>query len=387
MKITQKNFTIILFIAILWLINACQPSSATQSLSISTQKTSPTRVTNTVQPIIPTPTEVNSINKNQQEKYNPLTGEYVDNPKILDRRPVMIKVSNFPREGRPHAGLAFADIVFDYYIGIGANRFLALFYGQDAAEIKPVRSGRLVDISLTHMYQGILGFGSADGDTRASIYSSLGRRAIINLEAPCPAFCGADTHDVIGVSANSAEVSKWYSQNADDNQRYDLSGMAFDPNPPANGKPGDQVTIKFNYENIGEWRYDQISGKYLRWTEQASPDINPNLVPSLERTTGQQLAFSNVIIIFAKYIEYAASKHNVEIWQNTEGQRAVLFRNGQMLEGKWKANSHITPIQFLDNNNQPLPLRPGNSWIVIAGLSSTFKEINPGRWEMFFILP
>jgi len=387
MKSTRKKFTIILIIAIIGLTNACQPSSPTQSLVLSTPKSDSTLAVNTPQPIVSTPSEENSVKKSLQDKYNPLTGEFVDDPKILNRRPVMIKVSNFPREGRPHAGLAFADIVFDYYIGTGMNRFLALFYGQDAAQIGPVRSGRLVDISLTHLYQGILGFGSADGDTRASIFSSLGRRAIINLEAPCPAFCGTDTHDVNGVFANSAEVSKWYSQNADDNQRYDLSGMVFDPNTPVNGKPGDQVTIKFNYENIGEWRYNKTSGNYLRWTEQASPDINPNLVESLERTTGKQLAFSNVIIIFAKYIEYAASKHNVELWQNTEGQRAIVFRNGQVFEGKWKTNSQTTPIQFIDNNNQPLPLAPGNSWIVIAGLNSSFIEKKQGQWEMFFILP
>jgi hypothetical protein len=51
------------------------------------------------------------------EVINPLTGLPAADPALLDRRPVMVKVSNFPRLGRPHAGLSFADIVFDYYIG------------------------------------------------------------------------------------------------------------------------------------------------------------------------------------------------------------------------------------------------------------------------------
>ena len=51
----------------------------------------------------------------------------MDDPSLLERRPVMVKVSNFPRLGRPHAGLSFADIVFDYFIGYGTNRFLACF--------------------------------------------------------------------------------------------------------------------------------------------------------------------------------------------------------------------------------------------------------------------
>jgi len=76
---------------------------------------------------------------------NPLTGLEVADASILERRPIMIKVSNFPREGRPHAGLSAADIVFDYYTGEGANRFLALFYGTDSEQIGPIRSGRLID--------------------------------------------------------------------------------------------------------------------------------------------------------------------------------------------------------------------------------------------------
>ena len=32
---------------------------------------------------------------------NPLTGLAVDNPELLNRRPIMVKVSNYPQYGRP----------------------------------------------------------------------------------------------------------------------------------------------------------------------------------------------------------------------------------------------------------------------------------------------
>ena len=76
---------------------------------------------------------------------NPLTGLVVEDPSILDRRPVLTKISNFPPVGRPHAGLSYSDIVFEYYIGEWTNRFLAIFYSQDVEEAWPLRSGRLVD--------------------------------------------------------------------------------------------------------------------------------------------------------------------------------------------------------------------------------------------------
>ena len=82
---------------------------------------------------------------NYPEGMDPLTGLQVDDPSLLNRCPMIIKVSNYPRSGRPHAGLSQADLVFDYYIGEGMNRFAAVYYGQDALKVGPIRSGRLVD--------------------------------------------------------------------------------------------------------------------------------------------------------------------------------------------------------------------------------------------------
>jgi hypothetical protein len=378
----MKKLLVFLFLLLFLLLPACQDKN--NGVSSTPKVVIKTTTTNMITPsIAPQKTTKPAI----QSNLNPLTGLEVSNPEILNRRPVMIKVSNYPAIGRPHAGLAYADLVFDYYIGVGQNRFLAVFYGQDAASIGPVRSGRLVDIQMTNLYQGILGFGSADGDTLDSIFGNLGRRAISNPEAPCPAFCGSDTHSVIGVFANSAEISYWYSQQAKDNHRYDLSGMKFGDLDGTVSKAGSQVTIKFNYYNRTDWKYDSGSNQYLRWMNDEMQPESFNMIPSTERATGKQLGFSNLIIIFAKYTEFAPSKHDVSLWGNTKGQRAVLFRNGVMIEGTWKTNSRSKPIQFFDSSGNSLPLTRGNSWIVITGLASSFNEGQTGQWELFFALP
>ena len=383
MKFIEKNVWLFVCMILLFLsLSAChsaviQPVPTSQSTAIETHSTLPT----------PSLTPMKSVNPSLQEKFNPLTGIEVVSPEILNRRPVMIKVSNYPALGRPHAGLAFADLVFDYYIGAGQNRFLALFYGMDAKSIGPVRSGRLVDIQLVNLYQGILGFGSADGDTRSAIFGNLGRRAIANLEAPCPAFCGDDTHSIIGVFADTAETSKWYGQHASDNHRYDLSGMSFSNQVESSNNPASHVNIRFNFYNRTEWVYDPASDKYMRWMNNELLTDTIIMMPSTERSTGQQLAFSNIIILFAKYDEIAPSKHDVELWGNTSGERAVFFRNGQMVEGEWKIVKRSKPIQFFDAQGNPMSLAPGNSWIVLTGLNSSFKEITPGQWDLFFALP
>jgi hypothetical protein len=120
---------------------------------------------------------------------DPLTGLTVSDPTILDRRPVMIKVSNYPRSTRPHAGLSSADIVFDYYIGEGGNRFLALFYGQNTDAAGPIRSGRLVDRWLVRMYQGILGLEYAYAPVYTKILDQLGySRMVSGTDNTCRQF-------------------------------------------------------------------------------------------------------------------------------------------------------------------------------------------------------
>ena len=335
--------------------------------------------------------EINSELANAPPVINPLTGLPAADPELLERRPVMVKVSNFPREGRPHAGLSYADIVFDYFIGYGGNRFLALYYGSDAYKIGPLRSGRRVDAELVTMYNGLLAYGSADKDTDAVLVTALGEYALSHLEADCPAFCGIDTHSATGVFANSGAISVLVNAMGWDNSKPDLPGMVFDDQPPADMQPADQVNILYNFYNRAEWRYDPASGKYLRWIEFIENENEENvimeMIPLTDRLTGEQLAFSNIIILFANYTELAPSAHTIDIWDNNNGLPAYLFRDGGMVSGEWASVNDSDPLQFTNADGSLMALKPGNTWIMITGLSSSFNQVQPGHWETFFFLP
>ena len=370
---------------------ACKPSASIEAMpnaDLISTVVAATLTANTTTGTMPTPKAASNV-KEAARIINPLTGLAVEDPSLLKRRPVMVKVSNFPRLGRPHAGLSFADIVFDYFIGHGTNRFLAVFYGQDSPSIGPVRSGRRVDAQLVTMYNGILGYGSADNDTDAEIVSKLGDYAISNLEAPCPAFCGMSTHDAIGVFANSQAISEYVNQQGLKNKKPDLPNMEFSDAAPANGQPGEKLTVLFNFYNRAEWRYDPASGKYLRWIEymQNEEGEEYEMIPLTDRVTGEQLAFSNVVVIFAEYTELAPSAHEIDIWGNDRGQKAYFFRDGVLTEGVWRAKNDSDPMEFLVEDGQPYQLKPGNTWVVIMGLNSPIYETKPGIWETYFLLP
>jgi hypothetical protein len=320
---------------------------------------------------------------------DPLTGQIVANPDILNRRPVLIKVANFPANGRPHAGLSFADIVFEYYIGEGTNRFAALYYGQDATQVGPVRSGRRVDAQLGRMYESILGYDSADQTlVNPIIVKALGNRAISLNSFMCPALCDTGAHTVTSVFANSAELSKYAADKRGvTNNRQNLDGMSFDSRTPSSAQVGNTVDVFFNLYDQGEWRFDPSTGQYLRWIESTDANNKVSLVPLNDRNTGQQLSFSNVVIVFAVYDQIAPTLHDINLWYDQSGRRAILFRDGQAVDGIWKSGGTDSPLRFYNSRNVPMPFKPGNTWMVFMGINSKLQQPSSGQWSFQFYLP
>ncbi len=401
----KKSFYLLIIgLLLLSVLVSCKPVGPSEgqlasTYAVQTLTAQPTlthtataEATNTPTPDLPTPTPTVTMTPapvgpvNFPEGVNPLTGLAVADPALLDRRPVFVKVANYPASGRPHAGLSLADLVFEYYIGYGSNRFMAVYYGQDAEKIGPVRSGRLIDPQLVSMYEGILGFQGAYETIYSKIVDILGDRAISGTGNVCPAICDDGRNIVISVFANSAELTRLSETRGVVNQQYPLEGMSFDPDPPAGGEAGTQATILFSSSNRGEWRYDEESGQYLRWIEEIETGQNLEMIPLVDSETDQQLGFSNVIVIFAYYTEFAPSLHDVDIWGNTTGQRAVIFRDGQAYDVSWVATDRSQPIQFLDQDGEVFTLKPGKSWIVVMGLNSEVAA-QEGVWTFNFYLP
>jgi hypothetical protein len=362
-------------------------SPATQT-SVPPTANAPTATVPTATPIpIPTATPGPIVvgPTNFPSNVDPLTGLIVENTQLLDRRPVIIKVANYPATGRPHSGLSLADIVFEYYIGAGANRFAALYYGKDATQVGPMRSGRLVDAQLVPMYQGILGFVSAYATVYSKLITVLGARAITGPVGQ--AIYDDGRNIVISVFSNTAEMTKLATSRQVENKRFNLDGMAFDSRAPEGGQTADQLAVNFNIYNRGEWRYDPASGKYLRWIEELDANNNIKMIPLVDKIDNKQLAFSNVVVLFASYTEFAPTLHDIEISGNTTGRRALLYRDGVAIEAVWKSVGADKPIQFFTKDGKILPFKPGNSWIILTGINSTLKQPSSGKWELTFFLP
>jgi hypothetical protein len=238
------------------------------------------------------------------------------------------------------------------------------------------------------MYQSVLGFQSADARVYVKIIQDLGIRAISGSSLTCPALCNNDPNSIVGVYAEPKKLTDFAVQKGVYNARKPLDGMVFNSAPPEDSdNPAETVTIKYNDWDIGEWRYDASTNMYLRWEENLSSDNVVTMVPLTDKLTGKQLAFANVLILFAHYNEYNPTLHNIELLSNRKGMRAVLFRDGVAYAGYWVSPATEQPIQFYFLNGTPLALKPGNSWMVITGSSSELNYSEEGKWLMQFSLP
>jgi hypothetical protein len=383
-----------------FMLTACQTPLSTEQINetmsmavnqtmtaLPTATQIPTATSTPTPEATPTPLPVQYGPTSFPDNVDPLTGLTVADPSILDRRPVLVKVSNFPKEGRPHAGLSSADIVFSYYTGQYESRYLALFYGQDSTQVGPIRSGRYIDRWLVYMYQGVLGLMYAFPPEWASIVGQLGNaRTVTGGPNTCPAICNLN----LGISeiswfANTAELTKYYAAlPGADNSKPNLDGMAFNTIPPAAGATANEVTVQYSNANLENWKYDPATKKYLRYIDSEDTGGNISLIPLVDRDNNEQLAFSNVIVIWAHYdtLNRVDTMHEVKLPGNN-GQM-LLFRDGQVFEGKWKGIKTDGPIQFFDAENNPLELQPGNSWITVVGDISQSTEVQPGVYQVAF---
>lgn len=339
---------------------------------------------------IPTPTPMPLTElPDLPENINPLTGLPVSDVSRLERRPVMVKISNYPRAGRPHMGLSHADLVFEYYIGLGFNRFLAVFLGDDAALAGPVRSGRLVDAQLAEMYQGILFYGNADDRTDEVLVQELGPRALAERDIPSPPKYRIEAEiPETTLFVNTRELSEYYTNSGrGSNERRDLRGMIFsDQIHPVNEK-ADFLAVQFSRQARGEWHYNPETGLYERWIEAGTSEETIPMIRLVDRENNKQIAFANVILLFATYTEYAPTLHDIALFDQNSGKRAIFFRDGVRIEGTWVTASNGRPIQFFNSYGLPMHLKPGNSWIVLVGETSTFRNLAPGQWELRFDIP
>lgn len=324
---------------------------------------------------------------------NPLTGLKVADPSRLDRRPLAVKIQIFPRGQRPPWGISLADIVFDYYQNNGLTRFHAIFYGNDAEQVGPIRSARLLDGRLINMYKSVLAFGGADQRILTELLNAgLSDRLIFEGGGICPVMCRIDPNGFNYLVANTVEMSKYATSKGLTNDRQNLNGMSFQLQPPDGGQAGAQLFVRYSISSYNRWDYDPASGRYLRYQDtQEDTGGGEGFAPLLDRNNDVQISASNVVVIFVPHETRFRSGNSeiieIHIDAGTSGD-GYLFRDGKAYPVRWNRPALDSVLLLTRPDGTPIPFKQGNTWYQVMGQST----LNPtkdegGAWRFEMRLP
>ncbi len=322
---------------------------------------------------------------------NPLTGLQVEDPANLERRPIAVKVENLPREDRPQWGLSKADITYEYYTEEGTTRFIAIFYGENADLVGPIRSARLFDLNIVPMYKSAFVFGSAWSLVLNRLYSQdYYNRLLIESTWTQPAIFRKNVNGNNFLMVNTALIKDALRNYGATNTRENLDGMFFMAQVPPGGSKADSVYARYSAAIYNRWDYDLASGKYKRFsdTQNAGSPETEVYAPLVDRATGEQITADNVVTFFVQQdvIIRSGSTEVIDVPLYGNGT-AYIARNGQMYQVFWSRPNRDSVLTLVNPDGTPFPFKPGNTWYEVMGNTSTVEQPADGTWRFTFSIP
>jgi Protein of unknown function (DUF3048) C-terminal domain/Protein of unknown function (DUF3048) N-terminal domain len=305
--------------------------------------------------------------------YNPLTGLPANDPATLTQAPLMVSVTNFPITARPQSGLSLASIIWEVSIGQGMSRFLAVFYGDYLSQldeilknkptgnpygyvIAPIRSGRVVYEDIKVLFPDATLITRGASPEVAPRLTNWKKVFAVNPKDVNSAGLALD--DLRGLPVQPVNPS-------------DYASLMFTAQVPSGGEPAPRLDILYNHLDRVGWEYSPGQGAYLRSQDQM--DDTGILVPAIDRLTGQQLAFENVLILFADhhFENVTGTIIRVDLLKG-ENKSGWLFRDGWQFPVLWSTQGGNLSIR--DEKGQAIALKPGKTFIELVSLQSTWDN-------------
>ncbi|MBN1331670.1 DUF3048 domain-containing protein [Candidatus Dojkabacteria bacterium] len=310
-----------------------------------------------------------------RDKENPVNGVLVTTDELNEmqgRKLVVISLNNHS-DARPQFGLSFADMVLEVLAEGGITRYNAYYYqNQSVEKIGPIRSAR------SYMLEYFLGFDDP-------VFVHEGQASYPPQEKAVP-----EINTLYQLSAWGIESMQTAGSRYRDPERIKSAGyvhslmtgfklinaeierlgwIAPSDIEPLKFKFGDLEEERGTDQNI-EIRFTSMSTSYYKAAFDYDPKTNTYLrsvggKADNDALTGARIAPSNVIIEFHNYRD-AMDGHSRIIIDMTGEDRALIFRDGKMIEANWKKDSKEDRTKYYDEAGNEIELNRGQIWVSIA---------------------
>ncbi|HEY5729499.1 MAG TPA: SdrD B-like domain-containing protein [Anaerolineales bacterium] len=239
------------------------------------------------------------------------------------------------------------------------------------ARVGPVRSGRLIYADIADFFAGsclIFAYASAE----------------VLVELPVCAFVD---HNIQGggYMLDISEMERLVQEREDPQTRSNYASNIFSAEPPEGGAPASRLDVFVAWLNQTGWAYDPLSGSWWRYVDNGKAQTAGILHTEIDRLTGRQLLFENVIVLFTEHDVISPTNLDIHLDRGLTG-KALLFRDGQMYSIRWSTEND-SPIQFQFEDGRPFPLKPGHTWVTVVTPLTALTEKKPGEWWLRFHQP
>ena len=283
----------------------------------------------------------------------PLTGEPLESEDEILQRPALVaKIDNNAAAVPNHSGLAVADIVFEEVVEGRTTRFAAVFHSQSSDPIGPIRSGRTQDINLftSFNYPLFVWSGGNRGVTRLINESQLVNMGPSNVSGYFRG-PGRAPHNLYTSTDNI-----WIQAPEDHPGPPPAQLRYLEGDGEFGGEETSGVKARVGSEQI-EWTWNPEFEKFDR--SQRGRDHDDTLFGRIRAT--------NVIVLGVEYAPSPADRRSPEAQTIGEGP-AYFFSGGEFIEGTWKREFSLFPIEYLGPDGEPVAFAPGNTWIELADI-------------------
>jgi hypothetical protein len=286
----------------------------------------------------PTPTP--SAATPHQQPTDPLTGG-----KVSDHEVIAVKVENIAA-ARPQVGLSQADITFIQEVEAAQTRLIAVYHSRFPKRLGPIRSARSTDVQLLPLF-GEPGFVYSGANS--SVRRKINNASIMPILRTTRDSRRIAPHNVFVNLAKIAKSTKL--------AKATPIGWTFNETAPQ-GPTATGVKVQVGRDTF-DFRY--TSGRYtVRWNGSRYADGDSGAVTKAD----------NVVIM--KVHNHPDGNRDVRGAQSVQSDTvgkgaATIYRDGRKIEGRWKRAKVSGDLYFTDESGEPIALKPGQTWVALAG--------------------
>lgn len=305
-------------------------------------------------------TETKQTKEGMERSY--LTGEWIDE-ELAQKKPVAIMVGN-TSDALPQYGLSQADILYEAPVEGGITRLMPIF--QDYSDVEKVGSVRSCrhyyayyamefDAIYVHVGQAIYATELLESGVVEDLngldggVESVALFRDTNRKKPHNTFTS-------GEGLQAGIEYKGYDENLPDDYEGHYLFNEDDENEIVLDNGEDAVVVQPGYYLNNPWFvYNSEDGLYYRFQYKKE---------HTDETTGEQLAFKNVILQYTDYSKLDEQKGYLDVVTTGSGTGKYIT-NGKAIDITWSKDDENSPTRYFDEQGNEIVLNQGKTMVCV----------------------